>query len=177
MRQDEVNDGKREADYQKHARVEGGRHLPGQCPECERIEGLEKAASALSQVNSNCTALFDALRALDEKYGGCGCFDCASAEVLIHLIEEYRKTGRLPEFNPERADSYFLPDPRFEKIISPDGYPVAQFYTKVMSTETPDPNRFLLDRDTLAGIVERARAEGKPVPQHERALKALDKAI
>lgn len=137
----------------------------------------EREAAALPQVASNCTALFDALLALDEKHGGCGCFVCASAEVLIHLVEEYQKTGRLPEFDAGRANSHFLPDPKFEKVVSPNGYPVAQFYTKMMSTETSDPNRFHIDRDSLAGIVERARAEGRPAGEYGRALEELDRAI
>lgn len=34
-----------------------------------------------------------------------------------------------------------------------------------------------MDEDTLAGVVERARAKGDRSPEHERALETLEAAI
>ena len=69
---------------------------------------------------------------------------------------------------------YLLPDPWFVKVVSPSGYPVAQFWTRFPIEES---NYFLTPHDSLVEIVERCKAEGKPSPEHERALEALEAAI
>src|SRR5918911_447327 len=131
----------RDESYGRHARDVTGRHLAGACPECARVEELGRSAS---QLEKNCTALFEALRALHNKHGGCGCLECGAARFLIRVVERFGVEIGEPEAGPGAASADLGPDPRFEKIVSPNGYPVAQFYTRVMSTETPDPNRFLL---------------------------------
>lgn len=139
MGADDVRRAGRES-YEKHARDGTGNHLPGECPECERVEGLEKNAAALAQVSNNCTVLLDALKVMHEKHGCGTCLDCMLADHLIQSVEHYRKTGELLNVDRQTMTGTVFPDPRFEKVVSPDGYPVAQFYTRVMGTETADPN-------------------------------------
>lgn len=173
MRPEDIRDVRRERGYLNHARDRDGNHLPGGCPECERVEGLEKEAGAAPQLRSNCDSLFKTLQALYQAHGGCGCLNCKLADFLIDyaLLQAKAEAGAISG----ALTSDLAAGPRFEKIVRPGGYPVAQFYTSDMSAECDD--HFLLDRETLAGIVERGQAEGKPSYEHERALKALDDAI
>lgn len=118
------------------------------------------------------------LRMLYEKHGGCGCSACETAEHVIAVLECYRETGEFPaaESHVGGEVATLRSNPRFMKIVSPNGYPVAEFYTDDWSPMM-DSNYFLLGRETLAGIVGRARDEGRPSGEHERALEELDKAI
>lgn len=173
MQPEDAEGESREITYRNHARDEDGNHLPEGCPECERIEGLEKSAALL---RSNCDALFETLKDLYERHGGCGCLSCMAAKFLISYVSLEAKVASLPP-SQGRSPHDLDVGPKFDKIVSPEGYPVARFRSKIMSTEYEDGRYFLLDRESLAGIVERGRAEGKPAYEHERALKALDDAI
>jgi hypothetical protein len=174
---DKARSARRDERYAAHATDEAGRHLADGCAECERIEGLERDAGALPQLRANCVALHETLKDLHEKHGCPYCLYCATAGFLITYVEHFQKTGTHLEVGPQHAPGPFTPNPRFEKIVAPAGYPVARFYTKIMSTETEDPNHFILDRETLARIVEREETAGRPAGEHGRALKALDEAI
>lgn len=77
----------RGARYTAHTRDAAGRHLADECPECERIEKLERNEAA---TRKNCAVLLGSLRNLHDKHGCPYCLDCAPAAYLVKFVEHYR---------------------------------------------------------------------------------------